>query len=184
MKLRDWAGWENPTFSLLRDHARNVIKAYQDAARHLDALQEWTYIEAGLIQTGKHIHQMAHWMPQQFDKFGDMLHENHLMVEYPATPEFPNIYADMDEVFESIINILDEIQGALFKFRAAAEKNSATLPMALYAEDLMQRASNQRTIITEMWQMYDDPDVGPTSFDNWVMHLTEDRNLFDGEDDE
>lgn len=175
MKLRDWAGWEKPIFSPLRDPSRDVIKAYQDAARHLDALQEWVYIEAGLIHTAKHIHNLAHWMPQQFDKFGDMLHENHLMVEYPATPEFPHEYADMDEVFESAINLLDEIQGALFRFRAAAETKPSTLPMALFAENLMQEASAKRTRITEMWQMYDDPDVGPSSFDNWVMHLTDEK---------
>lgn len=178
MKLRDRYGWEKPLYAGLRDKARTVVGAYQNAARHLDALQEFVYIEIGLVHTAHKIHNLAHEMPKRFDAFGEMLHENHLMTEYPATPEFPNMYEDMDEVFDNIAGVLDEIQMALHAFREEAEKDARLLPMALVAEDLMVENSQSRTLFNEMWAMYDDTTVSATSFDNWV------KDLDDGEGDE
>ncbi len=178
MKLRDRYGWEKPLYAGLRDKARAVVGAYQNAARHLDALQEFVYIEIGLVHTAHKIHNLAHEMPKRFDAFGEMLHENHLMTEYPATPEFQNMYEDMDEVFDCIAGVLDEIQMALYAFREEAEKDARLLPMALVAEDLMVENSQSRTLFNEMWAMYDDTTVSATSFDNWV------KDLDDGEGDE
>lgn len=178
MKLKDLYGWEKPLYAPLRDKARDVVGAYQNAARHLDALQEFVYIEIGLVHTARVIHNLAHEMPKRFDAFGEMLHENHLMTEYPATPEYPHLYEDMDAVFDNVMGVLDEIQMALYAFRAAAEEDPRTLPMGLVAEELMVQNSQSRTRIAEMWAMYDDEGVSATSFDNWV------KDLGEGEDDE
>jgi hypothetical protein len=176
MKLRDRYGWEKPVYAMLRDKARNVVAAYQNAARHLDALQEYVYIEVGLVHTARAIHDLAHEMPKRFDAFGEMLHENHLMTEYPATNEYPNQYEDMDEVFDNVMVVLDEIQMALFAFREAAEADARTLPMALVTEELMMQNSQSRTRFNEMWAMYDDASVSATSFDNWVKGLNAEEN--------
>lgn len=172
MKLREYAGWELPGYSPLRDPARGVIKAYQDAARQLDALQEYVYIEAGLIHTAQIIHLLAHEMPKRFDTFADMLHQHHLMAEYPATQEYPHTYRDMDEVFERVLKALDGVQDALFVFRAKAEDMRQTA-MALFSEERMLENSESRTRFLELWALYDDPSVSASSFDSWARNLEE-----------
>lgn len=149
-----------------------MIAAYQDAARQLDALQEYAYIEAGLTHTARMIHNLAHEMPKRFDVFADMLHEQHLMAEYPQTPEFPSEYRDMDEVFERLLGALDKVQEALAGFHKAVE-NRMLMPMALLSEELMLQNSQSRTRFMELWAMYDDPSVSASSFDNWALHLLE-----------
>lgn len=149
-----------------------MIAAYQDAARQLDALQEFVYIEAGLPHTARLIHNLAHEMPKRFDAFADMLHEQHLMAEYPQTPEFPSEYRDMDEVFERLLRALDKVQEALASFHKEVEDRMLT-PMALLSEELMLQNSRSRTRFLEMWAMYDDPSVSASSFDNWALHLPE-----------
>jgi hypothetical protein len=98
------------------------------------------------------------------------------MTEYPATNEYPNQYEDMDEVFDNVMVVLDEIQMALFAFREAAEADARTLPMALVTEELMMQNSQSRTRFNEMWAMYDDASVSATSFDNWVKGLNAEEN--------
>ena len=98
MKARDIYNWDSQMFAALREPARNVVAAYQQAARFLDTVQETVYIEHGLVHTARMIHDLAHEMPKRFDVFGDMLHERHLMTEYPATPELTErIYGKIKE---------------------------------------------------------------------------------------
>lgn len=44
--------YENPIYAPLKESARKVISAYQKAARWLDAIQEWLYIEFCVLVNG------------------------------------------------------------------------------------------------------------------------------------
>lgn len=168
-KLNEFYGYGNPVFQPLREPARGVVARYQDAARFLDTVQEWVYIEMGLPHTARMIHNLAHEMPRRFDVFGGMLHERHLMVEYPATPELAEDILDMDDAFRIVTGVLENIQDALETFREQTD-NGAFRPMALKAEELMAQNSADYTRFLEAWKMWDSG-VSRSSFDNWVMHL-------------
>ena len=169
MKARDIYNYDSEPYAALRDPARNVVAAYQQAARFLDTVQESVYIEHGLVHTARVLHNLAHEMPKRFDEFGDMLHERHLMTEYPATPELTERVEDMDKAFEIVIAVLDDIQAALESFREVTD-NATFRPMALKAEELMLQNSRDYTRILDMWAMWDKSDSA-TSFDNWALHL-------------
>lgn len=170
MKARDLYNYDNEAFGVLREPARQVVAAYQQAARFLDTVQESVYIEHGLVHTARMLHNLAHEMPKRFDEFGDMLHERHLMTEYPATPELTERVEDMDKAFEIAIAVLDDVQEALEAFHAVTD-TAAFRPMALKTEELMLQNSRDYTRILNAWVMWDE-NPGKTSFDNWVLHLT------------
>lgn len=169
MKERDIYNYDNAVFAPVRDPARDVVAAYQTAARFADTVQESLRIEHGMVFTADIIHELAHEMPKRFDQFGDMLHERHLMVEYPATPELVERIEAPEKAFEIIIGVLDEIQEALERFRKATD--SAILrPMSLFAEELMLKNSRDYTLILELWTMWDDS-TSKTSFDSWAKKM-------------
>lgn len=163
--------YKKPEYSMLRDPARGVVAAYQDAARFLDTIKEWVYIEKGMIHTSDFIHNMAHEMPKRFDQFGDILHERHLSIEYPATNELTEEITDMDQVFEFIVSILDNIQEALDQFHQVTDKGRFK-PMALAVEELMVENSKEYTKVLQAWSMWSQG-VGESSFDNWMLHISE-----------
>ena len=168
MKARDIYNYDSEAYAALRDPARNVIAAYQQAARFLDTVQESVYIEHGMVNTARMIHNLAHEMPKRFDEFADMLHERHLMAEYPATPELTESIDDMDKAFEIVIAALDDIQEALEAFRSVTD-TAAFRPMALKAEELMLQNSGDYTKVLNAWIMWDESG-SKSSFDSWVLH--------------
>lgn len=174
MKIDDYFTYDNQIFASLREPAREVVAAYQNAARFLDTIQESIYIESGMIHAARIIHNLAHEMPKRFDDFGDMLHERHLTVEYPPTPELTEEIRDMDAAFEATIKTLDAIDAALKKFCVAANKEELQ-SMTLKAEDLMRQNSKDYTAILEMWKMWDESG-SPVGFDNWAINRMEGGN--------
>lgn len=174
MKARDHFNYDSPEYEQLRRPARDVIAAYQDANRFLDTVQEWIYIESAMPKAARVIHNLAHEQPKRFDRFSDMLHERHLMAEYPPTPELREEIREMDDAFAVVISALDRIQTALVEFRATAER-SGQLPMALYAEEAMVENSASYTRVLEMWNLWD-TGVSASSFDNWCGHLLEEED--------
>lgn len=169
MKVRDAYNYDASPWDALREPARQVVAAYQQAARFLDTVQESVYIEHGLVHTARILHNLAHEMPKRFDVFADMLHERHLMAEYPATPELTERVEDMDKAFEIVIAALDDIQAALEAFRSVTD-NGTLRPMALKAEELMTQNSRDYTNVLNMWAMWDESE-SKTSFDNWALRM-------------
>lgn len=178
MSIRDRYNWENPAYAPLHGPARDVVSAYQNAARWLDTIQEWVYIEAGLIHTARIIHNLAHAMPVQFDRFGDMLHERHLAVEYPGTPELVEEIGDMDHAFFLITGILEAIDKALQTFCEIAEE-SGQRAMVIQTEELIADNSKHYTYILNMWGMWERTG-SETSFDSWAWRFGREED----EDDE
>ena len=176
MKIADVFNYENSMFSPLRDAARKVTAAMQQANRSLDTLKEYVLIEIGLVHTSDAIHELAHKQPGYFDQIGDLLHQRHLMQEYPATEEYTKRPKDMDEVFEEIMRILRENDEALRDFIKVCDEN-AQYALARQAETIQIENSEDCTKFLAAWSMYDSTDASATSFDNWILHL------FDGGED-
>lgn len=175
-KVNERFTYDDPRFAPLRDASRRATAAYQNAARGLDTLKEWVLIKFGLTQTAEAIHRLAHEQPKRFDGIGDILHQRHLMQEYPETPEYKERPADLDGVFGEIIRMLDEIETALKD--CVYEAETANLyPLARAFENLQMQNSESYEKFLYAWQMYDMTDSSATSYDNWI------RGLFEGSED-
>ena len=171
-KARDIFNFENAKYAPLRDPSRAVIAAYQDANRFYDTAQEYVYIEQGMTFLSRFIHHRAHEFPQRFDSFIEMLHERHLMGEYPATDElnWREELKNIDDVFYLLIRVLDHIQEALERFRDVTD-NADFRPMALFTEELMAQNSADYTQILALWNRWNDEGGSKTSFDSWVEKI-------------
>ena len=103
-----------------------------------------------------------------------MLHERHLMAEYPETAElnWREELKSLDDAFSLIIKIFDNVQEALEEMRAATD-NAEFRPMALFVEELMQENSADYTKFIQAWATWNESD-SKTSFDNWCKHYFED----------
>lgn len=112
-RLKERFDFENGALAAVRDAAKDVTGAYQDAARGLDTLKEWVLIEFGMPNTANAIHKLAHLQPQRFDVVGDLLHQRHILQIYPATAEYEGRPDNLDGVFESIIDMLQKVEDAL-----------------------------------------------------------------------
>lgn len=172
MKLADFYNYDNERFAALRDASRKVTEKMQNANRGLDTLKEWVLIEMGLVNTSNEIHKLAHKQPGYFDTIGDILHQRHLMQEYPATEEYTKRPDDMDGVFEEIMRLLRENDEALKDFIRVCDEN-AQYALARQAETIQIKNSEDCTKFLQAWAMFDDGSSSATSFDNWVKHLFE-----------
>lgn len=171
-KAKDLFSYDIEPFASLREPARAVVSAYQTANRFFDTVQEYVYIEQGMPFLSHAIHARAHEFPLRFDTFIDMLHERHLMGEYPATPELDwrAELKDLDDVFSIIIRVLDTIRKALEDFRAKTD-NSDFREMALKTEELMLQNSADYTKFLQAWVRWDEEGGSKTSFDSWCRHF-------------
>ena len=172
MKLADFYNYDNERFAALRDASRKVTEKMQNANRGLDTLKEWVLIEMGLVNTSNEIHKLAHKQPGYFDQVGDILHQRHLIQEYPATEEYTKRPDDMDGVFEEIMRLLRENDEALKDFIRVCDEN-AQYALARQAETIQIENSEDCTKFLMAWQMYDMTDASATSYDNWILHLFE-----------
>lgn len=179
LKAKDVFSFDNPTYAPLRDGSRKVIQAYQNANRFFDAAQEYVYIEEGMPFLSKFIHKRAHTFPKKFDSFAEMLHERHLMAEYPATPELDwrEELKAIDDVFYLLIRVHEDINEALEEFRNMTD-NAIFRAMSLFSEELMLQNSREYTKILELWFRWDNDGGSKTSFDSWC------EKILDEEDDE
>ena len=148
----------------------------QNANRGLDALKEIVLIEMGLVNMSDAIHKLAHKQPGYFDQIGDILHQRHLIQEYPATEEYTKKPEDLDEVFEEAIRMLQESEDALKEFVLTADA-CGLYALAREAEGIEIENSHDYEKLMYAWKMLDESDGSATSFDNWVKHL------FDGGDE-
>lgn len=173
--IKDIFNFDNPKYAVLRNASRNVIKAYQDANRWMDTTQEYVYIEQGMPNFARIIHNQAHEYPKLFDEFVDMLHERHLMGEYPATEElnWREELKSVEDVFGLIIRIFEHINEALEDFHKATD-NAEFRAMALKTEEFMLKNSQTYTVFLELANRWDDDRGSKTSFDSWCEEYLDD----------
>lgn len=174
-KLRDIYHYENPRFSPLRDAARRATAAYQNAARGLDTLKEWVLVEFGLVHTADAIHRLAHEQPKRFDVIGDILHQRHLMQEYPETPEYRERPEDMDGVFGEVIRLLEDIEDALRDCVGASEE-VGLYPLAREFETFRWRTAKATRPCSTHGRCMTRPTAAPPAMTTgWKSCLTERR---------
>lgn len=178
MRVENRFSYSEQKFAPVRDPARAVTAAYQNAARGLDTLKEIVLLEFGMPNTASAIHDLAHAMPPRFDVLGDILHQRHLMQEYPATPEYTKRPQTLDEVFSEVIDMLEKIETALVAFIRACD-GIGLYPLARQAENMQIENSRSYEKILYAWAMYDEAESSPTSYDNWIMHLFDEQEAED-----
>jgi hypothetical protein len=126
-------------------------------------------IDSGMPNTAQVIHNMAHTFPVKFDRFIDMLHEQHLKGEYPATAELTEPIESVDKAFELVVAALDNVKTALIEFRSVTD-NDDLRPMSLYAENALQENSADYTNILFMWKMWDE-NGDKAAYDKWAKQF-------------
>lgn len=176
MNINDFT-FDNPKYAPLRNPAREVIGAYQTANRFLDTTQEVLYIEYGMKYLSRLVHNLAHEMPKRFDKFGDMLHERHLMTEYASTPELDwrEELKSVDDCFAMVIRVLESVQEALEKFHVVTD-NAEFRPMALKTEEFMLQISEDYTMFLQLWKRFNVEKGSLTSFDSYCAKFLHDED--------
>lgn len=159
--------YENPLYAPIKKPARNVMAAYQNANRYLDAIKEQLLINLHVPFFSNIIHELAHTMPQRFDKFGDILHEHHLIIPYPATFEY--LIAEdftVEDCFGSIYDSLQEIEDNLLAFIKVTE-GTRLHSMACAAETLLQDITKEYTWLRIIEAQFKSSN-SLTSWDKWV----------------
>ena len=164
-RLKERFDFENGALAAVRDAAKDVTGAYQDAARGLDTLKEWVLIEFGMPKTADAIHKLAHLQPQRFDVVGDLLHQRHILQVYPATAEYDGRPDDLDGVFESVIDMLQKIEDALRKCVEVCDENGL-YPLGRGFENLQMENSSSYEKFLYAWQMYSEHSLKRTVTDN------------------
>ena len=167
--LKDFFSYDNEKFAAIREAARGVTGAYGAQNKWLDTAQEWLLIEKGMKHTSDLIHGIAHRALVYLDEFSDILHERHLLTEYPATDELLEDFFDPSDVFSVVTTILDNTGRALAEFRIEAEAQGL-VEMALGAENLMLKNSAEYTAVLQLWKMWEN-NPSASSFDTWALHL-------------
>ena len=171
-RLREKVNFETGALAAVRDAAREATGAYQDAARALDTLKEHVLIVLGMPQTAEVIHRLAHTMPVQFDKIGDLLHQRHIEQIYPATEEYRQRPENLDDVFEEVIGLLERIEKALRRCVEESDRNGL-YPLGRGFENLQMENSEQYEKFLYAWQMYSEHEMSATSFEGWIEEVFE-----------
>lgn len=175
MKKREQYNYENSRFSPLRAPMREAMRAFLNAERYFAAIKEVVWGRFGMKYLSDAIHSLEHEQPPRIDRFGAILHQMGLEIEYPATQELDEPLGDLDEVFRVCVEIVDEIERALGNFIRKADELDL-YALGREAENLQMENSAGRTKLLEAWSMWDNK-VSASSFDKYV------RILFGGDDD-
>ena len=169
MKKREFYNYENQKFSPLRDPMRRVMSALLDAERYFAAVKEVVWGRFGMVFLSDAIHALEHKQPERIDRFGAILHQLGLEIEYPATQELDEPLGDLDEVFRVCVELVDEVEHGLSDFIRAAD-NLQLWAAGRGAEELQMENSADRTHLLEAWSMWDNR-VSASSFDKYVKEL-------------
>ena len=166
------------TSSSIDDCIVKVMESYQNANKWLDTLKEDLLMNHGCIFFSNYVHNLAHTMPERFDKFGDILHTIGKIVPYPATQSIESNGAEINTIFESIFTILGAISESIAKFVECA--NSQGFRAAgISAEELLVDISKEYTNLIRMKTVYEKSD-DLIKFDKWVaQYMNNINNLID-----
>ena len=175
MKKREFYSYKSKTFAPLRDPMREAMRAFLNAERYFAAIKEVVWGRFVMKYLSDAIHSLEHKQPGRIDRFGDLLHQLGLEIEYPATPELGEPLPDLDEVFRVCVEVVDEVERGLSGFIRAAD-NLQCRAAGRGAEELQMENSADRTRLLEAWSMWDNQ-VSASSFDKYV------KILFGGGDD-
>ena len=173
---------DNPVMervSGVESSATGVMASYQNANKWLDIIKEELLMTHGCVFFSNHIHELAHTMPERFDKFGDILHTANMKVPYPATGYIPFNLEDMNSIFNAIFEILDSINESLRDF-IKINQDSKYHSMASVTEELLIDIDSEYTNLYRFQKAYHMSNSDIIKFDKWVSrYMREIDNLID-----
>ena len=167
--VNDWYNYEK--FPALRDSARRVTAAMLNAMRFMDTAKECVLILSGMPMTAEQIHRQAHKYGEYWDQFGDILHQRHLLQEFPGTPELDE-KPDVERAFEIILSCMDEVDSALMEFIRSAELEKL-YPLAREAENIQVLNSKDYTLWLQAKKMWESSGESNISYEKWISELFE-----------
>ena len=157
---------QNNSCSCLDDAIEKVMCSYQNANKWLDTIKECVLMDIGCVFFSDYLHNLAHTMPERFDKFGDILHTEDMKVPYPTTNEIDEEPTDITSVFEKVFCILDCIKCSLSEFIDCTEECGYN-SMKISAEGLLEDISTEYTNLKRMERTYQRVN-DEIEFDKWV----------------
>ncbi len=173
MTAREYAGWNNPNFTAIKEPMRGVMKAYGNAEKWFADIKDRLLADMGMVFLSNAVHHLEHVQPERIDLFAEIPHDYHLRLPYPGTPELDEEFDDdLDRVFEVCVQIVDEINealGAFIRVTADGEFNA----LSLKAEELQILNTDDRRKLLEAWAMWDNGGMSRASFDSWCRRLFE-----------
>lgn len=173
MTAREYAGWNNPKFTAIKEPMRGVMKAYGNAEKWFADIKDRLLTDMGMVFLSNAVHHLEHVQPERIDQFAEIPHDYHLRLPYPGTPELDEEFNDdLDRVFEVCVQIVDEINealGAFIRVTADGEFNA----LSLKAEELQILNTDDRRNLLEAWAMWDNGGMSRASFDSWCRRLFE-----------
>jgi len=146
--------------------ATAVMDAYQSANKWLDTVKEAVYHDMSCVFFSSFIHKLAHTMPERFDKFGDILHTANIRIPYPATNYIPNEPTNIDEVFDSIFMVMDNIKIALNDFIRCTDEQNHGLSCA--AEGLLNDIESEYPMLYRFRHEWEQCGGDTIQFDKYV----------------
>ena len=165
---------EDQEKSDLKKYAEDVMDAYQSANKWFDILKEYLFTDLGCVFFSSYIHNLAHTMPERFDKFGDILHTIDMKIPYPATQYIPNEPQDLDDVFNSVFETLDNIKHTLNAFIKFTDEEYHG--MACAAEELLNDIESEYTPLYKMKKAWSQYNGDVVRFDKWVGQYCKERD--------
>lgn len=157
---------------LVRESSIRVMASYQNANKWLDTIKEELLMEYASVFFSNYIHELAHKMPVQFDKFGDILHTGDIKIVYPATEYIPYSLSDIESIFSAINEILYDINVKLRDFIKCTQDTNYH-SMANAAEELLSNIDGENTHLYRMMKAYKACNSNIIAFDKWVAHYTQ-----------
>lgn len=166
--------WEENSQMCLQTTSEQVMAAYQNANKWLDSTKEMVYTDLSCPFFSSWIHALAHTMPGRFDKFGDILHTVNMKIPYPATAGIPKEPQNIDEVFDMIFLVLDNIKASLNAFiKCTAEEYHG---MSCAAETCLNDIESEYPMLYRLQKKWEQCNNNIVEFDKYVMQYVEHKD--------
>lgn len=154
-------------YDVMANALRDLMGDLGRAEKWLADIKDRVLIDFGMPFLSDVIHKMEHVMPEYVDELGDVVHQYHIVLPYPATPEFDiDLNDDLNRVIETCVALLDDNEQ---RFKELID----VLPPAgaIQVENIMAKNSENRALLLTIWQMLENAGSRVT-LDGEIYRLT------------
>lgn len=165
---------EEPVIEETDNSIVGVMGAYQNANKWLDSVKESLYTDLACPFFSSYVHQLAHSMPERFDKFGDILHTANIQIPYPTTLELDRELNSVDDAFAIIFEVVEAIQNNLVTF--IRENDEAHHGMSCAAEGLLNEIEEELPMLYRLRDKWEQCDGNTVEFDKFVQQYVDHKD--------